>query len=122
MAIRRANLPALNTLMDESWGDANVDLRADLEHVFNFFCQRLSGAHPVSSVLQLGFLEPHVVLSVAQHLRFLFGGVEAPTVGDQPQQDPGPGGDNNGAPWRGCTGLERGMIYCCSMTLARDWG
>ena len=110
MAVQRSTLPSLATLMDESWGDANAELRADLQHVFQLICRRLGGAHPVSSVLQLGVLEPRVVLATVQRTRFLPRGVEQPMDGELPRQDPGPEAADQGAPWRSCTGLERSML------------
>ena len=55
-------------------------------------------------------LELRVVLATVQRTRFLPRGVEQPMDGELPRQDPGPEAADQGAPWRSCTGLERGML------------
>ena len=107
--MKRTGLMTIDDLQALSCTSLDAQTHHDMVHVFNALVPALGGRQGIST-LNLAIIEPKVFEHHVKTLRILPRGVEHPKDGDQLRQDPGPAGDNAGAPWRPLNASERSCI------------
>ena len=98
-------LPTLPEVVDLALADADAELAADVKCAFDVLKQKIGGIRGLPSTKMFVMVEPRVVEHYIMKARLL------PRGHTEPPEDPGPQAAQEGAPWRGFTGLERGFLF-----------
>ena len=79
-------------------------MQEDLQHCFKALMTVTLGKCPIGT-FTLAMVEPKVYESKVKGLRILPRAISEPTI------DPGRTAENNGAPWRGSSAMERSFLF-----------